>query len=119
MHPSRDGGKGCTHWMQKPWLTIFHVAAIAALAAPGQILVPSRQNQNTICSLPFLIFVFTTLLASPFLAVDTQTDWFIIKQATASVGANLAFCTCSVASFQNHNQLSSGDRAAWGWSSIQ
>jgi len=35
MHPSIDGGKGCTCWMQKPWLTIFHIAAIAALAALG------------------------------------------------------------------------------------
>ncbi|KIJ90613.1 hypothetical protein K443DRAFT_537818 [Laccaria amethystina LaAM-08-1] len=40
-------------------------------------------------------FVSTTLPASPFLAINTQTGRFIIEQATFSQGDNFAFCTCS------------------------
>ena len=47
-----------------------------------QVPAPSSRNQNTICHLPFLLFVFTTLPVAPFLAVNAQTDRFIVGQAT-------------------------------------
>jgi len=65
------------------------------------------RNQNTICDTPFLVFVFTTLPASPFLAVNAHTGQFIVEQATVSEGA---FYTCSNARFQICDQLCSGDR---------
>ena len=52
----------------------------------------SRRNQNTTCC---LVLVFTVLPASQFLAVNAQNGRFIVKQATASEGANFAFYPCS------------------------
>ena len=49
----------------------------------------TRLNQSTICDLPLLIFVFTTLPASLVLKVNTQTGRFTIEQATASVPSTL------------------------------
>ena len=69
--------------MQKNRLTIFRVAALADLAARHQVPAAlSRRNQRTIYDLPILVFVFTTLLASPYLAVNAQTGRFIAEQAT-------------------------------------
>ncbi|KIK05382.1 hypothetical protein K443DRAFT_91454, partial [Laccaria amethystina LaAM-08-1] len=76
---------------------------------------PSRRNQNTICNLPFLVPVFTTLSASPFHTVNAQTGRFIVEQATVSEGANFAFCA-----FQHpfsNLQLGSGGRVTWRQSS--
>jgi len=67
----------------------------------------NRRTQNTICDTLFLVFVFTTLPASPFLAVNAHTGRFIVEQATVSEGA---FYTCSNARFQICDQLGSGDR---------
>ncbi|KIJ92457.1 hypothetical protein K443DRAFT_649409 [Laccaria amethystina LaAM-08-1] len=62
--------------MQKPQLTIFRVAVKAPW---GQVPAPLNS-----CDLPFLVFIFTILLAPPFIAVNTQTGWFIVEQATVS-----------------------------------
>ena len=76
--------------MQKPRLTISRVAVIIDLATWRQIPAPhGRRNQNTIYDLPLLVFVLTTLPASPFFAVKPQTVRFIVQQATVSEGANL------------------------------
>ena len=82
---------------------------MADLAARVKSQTLSRQNQNTICDLPFLIFVFTILPASPFLAVNARTGRFIVEQAIVSEGANFALNT----RFQIHNHLGSGDTVTW------
>ncbi|KIK01357.1 hypothetical protein K443DRAFT_98826, partial [Laccaria amethystina LaAM-08-1] len=80
-------------WLYPLNARLFTVFPSAA-SSPNTL---SRRNQNTIRDLPFLVFVFTTLLVSPFL---TQTGQFIVEQATMFEGANFAFCTCSKARFQ-------------------
>jgi len=37
-----------------------------------------NENKSTICDLPFLIFIFTTLPASPLFTVNTQTGRFVV-----------------------------------------
>ncbi|KIJ90515.1 hypothetical protein K443DRAFT_43720, partial [Laccaria amethystina LaAM-08-1] len=54
-------------------------------------------NQNTICGLPFLVFIFATLLTS-IISRSQCPDWPV--QATVSEGANFAFRTCSNARFR-------------------
>ncbi|KIJ93220.1 hypothetical protein K443DRAFT_70982, partial [Laccaria amethystina LaAM-08-1] len=90
-----------TRCMQKPRLTIFRVAVTADLAARRQIPA-DPSHSNTICDLPFLVPVFTTLSASPLHTVNAQTGRFIVEQATVSEGANFAssVLTCSNARFQ-------------------
>ena len=81
-----------------------HGRCSCAASSPSTL---GRRNQSTICNLPFLVFVFTTLPASPFLAVNAHTGPFIVEQATVAEGA---FYTCSNARFQICDQLGSGDR---------
>jgi hypothetical protein len=81
-----------------------------ATSDPSRSQPLSRRNQNTICDLPFLVPVFTTLPASPLLTANAQTGRFIVEQATVSEGANFASSvrTCSNARFRIYNQLGSG-----------
>jgi hypothetical protein len=90
--------------MPKPWLTIFRIAVMPDLAARRQVPAPlGNQNQNTICDLPFLVFVLTTLPVSPFLAVNP--DWPVhCRTSDGAEGANFPFCTFSNARFQLCNQ---------------
>ena len=80
-------------------------AEISADNLSGSSRVKSQHpsDQNTIYDLPFLVSVFTTLPASPFLAVNAQTGQFIFKQGTVSEGAHFQIC----------NQIGFGDRVTW------
>ena len=61
-------GMECPRWRQKPWLTVFWLSVMEAWATRRQVLAPlSRINQNTICDLPFLVFVLTNPPAPPLL----------------------------------------------------
>ena len=76
---------------------------MADSAARRQEPALGRRNQNAIRDVPFLVFVFTALPASPLLAANAQTGRFIVEQGTVSKGANFAFCTCSNARLQIYN----------------
>ena len=97
--------------MQKPRLIIFRVAVMVHSVVRHQEPALGHWNQNATCDLPFLIFISTTLPASPLLAFNAQTGRFIVEQGTVSKGANLAICTCLNTHFQIWNQLGSGNKA--------
>ena len=82
----RRWGKGVLSTSKWPWFKPAAEPPTSNGVSRRQVSAPSVAEIRIPCDLPFLVFVFTTLPASPFLIVNTR---FIVEQATVSEDANL------------------------------